>query len=751
MDTKKPEEIGGRSWWNRRTKMERCLLVSVGFLTVIAIVLIATTSMAMARPKALKKASQELSTEVCNSTVCHERAQLILQSMDESVDPCQDFYGYVCNNWMRNNPIPDERARFSKFDRLRLKVLHQLRDILEKAPYKVDGQNVTDQVVLAYHCCTNESISEETKYAALRAMFSSVGIHDWPRPVGWLEAPSWEELFVQAYTKTGLSFIMATGVGVDLKNTSVYVISFDQPGFGIGRNQLINMTTPNNEPIVRAYKKYMAGSIRFMQPSLSDSAVDAVVEDIINFESQLARRTRSPEDRRVFDTMYNRRTVANLSAEFPQVDWLTILNRIFEPINLTMTEEEDVVMREPEYYNSTLDFLKTVEGATIYNYVGWRLMQNFGPTSSKLLRKLEFDFVRVVQGVEKILPIWQRCIGSISALLDHPMGRLYIDKEFSPQAKEDMDSLVADLKVAFSALLQQNDWMDDYTKEQAANKLNAIVDNIGYPTWLTNNTHLNSRYDIIKPIIPGTPFLKVYLNVRFNGMVKRLQKLRTTFNRSEEYVGSAVVNAFYNRVANSIAFPAGILQSPFYGYGLPPSVNMGAIGSIIGHEITHGFDDAGSQFDFEGNLRNWWTHDTRNKFLERAKCFIDQYGTIVDPQADMNLNGINTQGENIADNGGIREAFRAYRISLAKLGKPNGIALPGLERFTSDQMFFISTATAWCTNMRTQELKNDIQYDTHSPSKYRVNIPMGNLVEFSHAFGCPEGTPMNLTHKCILW
>ncbi|KAH6931898.1 hypothetical protein HPB50_001394 [Hyalomma asiaticum] len=735
--------------------MERCLLVSVGFLTVIAIVLIATTSMAMARPKALKKASQELSTEVCNSTVCHER------------------------------------------------------DILEKAPYKVDGQNVTDQVVLAYHCCTNESISEETKYAALRAMFSSVGIHDWPRPVGWLEAPSWEELFVQAYTKTGLSFIMATGVGVDLKNTSVYVISFDQPGFGIGRNQLINMTTPNNEPIVRAYKKYMAGSIRFMQPSLSDSAVDAVVEDIINFESQLARRTRSPEDRRVFDTMYNRRTVANLSAEFPQassllislraqremrkrgrekvvlrfrcfsrtsllapggdvehverdckqyalrklyafrlrekVDWLTILNRIFEPINLTMTEEEDVVMREPEYYNSTLDFLKTVEGATIYNYVGWRLMQNFGPTSSKLLRKLEFDFVRVVQGVEKILPIWQRCIGSISALLDHPMGRLYIDKEFSPQAKEDMDSLVADLKVAFSALLQQNDWMDDYTKEQAANKSSPE-----FKGFVSHDVFFFSVFQI-KPIIPGTPFLKVYLNVRFNGMVKRLQKLRTTFNRSEEYVGSAVVNAFYNRVANSIAFPAGILQSPFYGYGLPPSVNMGAIGSIIGHEITHGFDDAGSQFDFEGNLRNWWTHDTRNKFLERAKCFIDQYGTIVDPQADMNLNGINTQGENIADNGGIREAFRAYRISLAKLGKPNGIALPGLERFTSDQMFFISTATAWCTNMRTQELKNDIQYDTHSPSKYRVNIPMGNLVEFSHAFGCPEGTPMNLTHKCILW
>ncbi|XP_077532504.1 neprilysin-1-like isoform X1 [Haemaphysalis longicornis] len=750
MDTKKPD-TSGRTWWTRRTKMERCLLLSVAFLTVIAIVLITTTTMAMARPKGWRPVAQELSAEVCNSTVCHERAQLILQSMDVSVDPCQDFYGYVCNNWMRNNPIPDERARFSKFDRLRLKVLHQLKEIFETASYKVEDQNVTDQVVLAYHCCVNESINEDTKYAALRTMLSGVGIGEWPRPIGWPDAPSWEDLFVRAHINTGLSFIMAAGVGVDLKNTSLYVITFDQPMFGIGRNQLLNMSTPNNEPIVRAYKNYMAGTIRFMKPSLSEREIAALIEDIIGFEAQLAKRTRSPEDRRVFDTMYNRRTIANLSAEFPQVDWLDILNRLFEPVNLTFTDEEDVVMREPEYYNSTLDFLNTVERSTIYNYVGWRLMQNFGPTSSKLLRNLEFEFVRVVQGVEKILPIWQRCLGSIGVLLDHPTGRLYIDKQFSPQAKEDMDSLVSDLKVAFSALLQQNDWMDGYTKDQAANKLNAIVDNIAYPSWLKNNTYLNSRYDHVKKILPGTPYLNVYLNVRYNGMLKGLKKLRRTFNRSEEYVGSAVVNAFYNRVANSIAFPAGILQSPFYGYGLPPSVNMGAIGSIIGHEITHGFDDAGSQFDFEGNLRNWWTHITRQKFLDRAKCFIEQYGSIVDPQADMNLNGINTQGENIADNGGIREAFRAYRISLAKLGKPTGIALPGLESFTSDQMFFISTATAWCTNMRTQELKNDIQYDTHSPSRYRVNIPMGNLVEFSHAFGCPEGTPMNLTKKCILW
>lgn len=732
--------------------MERCLLVSLGLVTVIAVILIITTSVAMARPRELTRPGSRLPTQVCRAAVCQERARLVLESLDESVDPCDDFYGYVCNKWMRQNPVPDDRPRFSIFDSLRIKLMHQLKDILEKAPFKVENQNVTDKVAIAYRACTNESISEELKFDSLKEFLSSMGFSKWPMPVGWDSAPPWEETFARVFRKTGLSFIISASVVQDLKNATYFIISLDQPGFGIGRNQLLNQTSANNAPIVRAYKTYASDSIRLFQPQMGAGEREAVVDDIVNFESQLAKMTRSPEERRNMNSLYHRMTMARLMLDYPELDWLRLFNNIFDVINMTLTEDEEIVLREPQFYSSVLQFLKSVRRSTLYNYVGWRLVQGFGPLASGRMRDLEFEFGRVVQGVRKSLPVWQRCIAILSAVMDHPVGRLYIDNEFSPQAKEDMVSMVKDLKEAFSALLQQNNWMDYTTKKEAAKKLEGIIDNIAYPDWLKNNTYLNNRYDHVDKVVPEKPFLDMYMNFRQNNIFKRLKKLREFSNRSEEWhSGSAVVNAFYSPNANSITFPAGVLQSPFYDYGLPSSVNMGAIGMIIGHEITHGFDDTGSQFDSDGNLRNWWTEETRRKFSERAKCFIDQYGSILDPQAQMHLNGINTQGENIADSGGIREAFRAYRISLAKTGNPLGVALPGLERFTSDQMFFISTATAWCANTRTEELKNILQYDSHSPAKYRVILPMGNFEEFSRAFSCSANSRMNLSRKCVLW
>lgn len=684
--------------------------------------------------------------------MCEERAKLVLQSLDDNVDPCDDFYGYVCNNWMRSNPVPDDRARFSSFDSLRIKLQQRLKDILERATYKTENQNITDKVILAYRACTNDSIGEESKFNSLKQLLEGAGFQDWPVSVQWGTAPPWEDLFASVYRKMGLSLIMSASVVLDLKNATQYVISFDQPMFGLGRNQLLNMSAPQNEPIVKAYKTYAAESIRIFQPHLSDEDIDAIVDDFVLFEAELAKRTRSPEERRNMESLYHRNTILMLGQEFKGLNWLRLLNNIFAAINTTLTEDEIVVLREPGYYTSALAYIKGVKPTTLYNYIGWRVVQSFAPTATKRFRDLEFQFGKVVQGVKKSIPVWQRCISTISSIMDHPMGRLYIDAEFSPQAKEDMESMVKDLKEAFSVLLKQNTWMDTVTKKEAAEKLDTIIENIAYPDWLKNDTFLNERYNLVHEVAPGTPFLDTYMNFRNNNVFKRLKKLRTTYNRSEEWSsGPAVVNAFYNPTANSITFPAGILQSPFYAYGLPSSVNMGAIGMIIGHEITHGFDDTGSQFDSVGNLRNWWTQETRQKFVQRAKCFIEQYGGIVDEQAAMKLNGVNTQGENIADNGGIREAFRAYRIGLAKRGKYAESALPGLERFTSDQMFFISTATAWCTNTRTEELKNILQYDAHSPSRYRVNLPMGNFEEFSRAFNCPDGSRMNVSQKCVLW
>ncbi|CAN7998346.1 unnamed protein product, partial [Ixodes hexagonus] len=569
------------------------------------------------------------------------------------------------------------------------------------------------------------AVSEESKFDSLKDLLSSVGFSRWPMPVTWDSAPPWEETFARVFRRTGLSFIISTGVVQDLKNATYYIISLDQPGFGIGRNQLLNMTTAQNEPIVAAYKKYASESIRLFQPQLSDAERGALVEDIVQFEAQLAKRTRSPEERRNMNSMYHRMTMARLALDFPGLDWLQLYNSIFEVINITLTEDEEIVLREPEFYTSVLQFVKTVprQVSTLYNYVGWRLVQGFGPTASARMRDLEFEFGRVVQGVKKSMPVWQRCIGSISTVMDQPIGRLYIDHEFSPQAKEDMVSMVKDLKEAFSALLQQNNWMDDITKKQAAEKLDGIIDNIAYPDWLKNNTYLNSRYDHVEEVVPGKPYLGVYMNFRQNNVLKRLKKLREFHNRSEEWhSGSAVVNAFYSPNANSITFPAGVLQSPFYGYGLPSSVNMGAIGMIIGHEITHGFDDTGGQStSVRAGQQAVLSLEGSAQGASQSESLLATAGSLCASQSTSRERGRHFPPNSVerASTWRLSLIFQAYRISLAKAGNPNGVALPGLERFTSDQMFFISTATAWCANTRTEELKNVIQYDTHSPANYR--------------------------------
>ncbi|XP_064460229.1 neprilysin-1-like [Ornithodoros turicata] len=753
MDGTKSEEKRERCW-KKRTRMERYLLVLATLLMLLCIALFATTAVAMTRLRANlnRGKSRLLPSEYCDSAACRKRAKEIKDSLDLTVDPCDNFYAFVCNNWVRNHPVPDDRARVSSFEALRRQLHATLKDILESAPYDAERQNITDKVILAYKACIDESVEEEVKFQALRNLLNRTGLSGWPIRNGSDSAPDWEDTFVKIFSETGLSFIIAMNVVQDLRNATFYVISFDQPGFGIGRNQLLNQTSAHNSAIVDAYKAYISQSIRIVRPEVSSEEVQVITEDILDFETELAKRTRAPEERRVLEKMYNRQRVADLSDEFPELNWLKVLNQIFAKVNKTLTEDEDVVIREPNYYNTTLKYLKQAKESTIHNYLGWRVLQAFAPTATSQFRETEFVFLRAVQGVKKSPPLWQRCVKDINGILSQAVGRIYIDREFSPQAKEDMEWKVKDLKEAFSILLAQNSWMDKATKRRAAKKLDQMIANIAYANWLTNDTYLNGRYNLVADVKPGTPFLETFLNFRHNNIVKRLQKLHHIYNRSAEWnTGPAVVNAFYSPVANSISFPAAVLQSPYYMYGLPSSLNMGAIGMIIGHEITHGFDDTGSQFDDKGNLRNWWTLETRKKFYDRAKCFVEQYGDIYDDEAGMHLNGINTQGENIADNGAVRAAFRAHRIALAKQGKPAGVGLTGLEQFTTDQLFFISTATAWCSNTRKEEMKNTLQYDTHSPSKYRVNIPMGNFEEFSEAFGCPAGSRMNISSKCVLW
>ncbi|XP_064466209.1 neprilysin-4-like [Ornithodoros turicata] len=315
-----------------------------------------------------------------------------------------------------------------------------------------------------------------------------------------------------------------------------------------------------------------------------------------------------------------------------------------------------------------------------------------------------------------------------------------------------METLVEELRRTFRSLIESKAWIDQTTKTEALKKIDGLGSKIGYADRLMNDSYLEGKYKYVKKFSQNTPYVKIIANLLGNNAMQALEQLETYYNKSVEwYTGPAVVNAFYAPGSNDISFPAGILQPPFYEYGLPLSVNMGAIGMVIGHEVTHAFDDTGSQFDSDGKLHNWWTAETRKAFKEGAQCFIKQYGSIKDSQTSLMLNGVNTQGENIADNGGLFGAFHTYRTLLEEKQAYKDLALPGLENVTSDQMFFIANAMVWCQNTRERQLRHLIQYDVHAPAKYRIIVPMSNMPEFSEAFNCSASKPMNATRKCRVW
>ncbi|KAM7298085.1 neprilysin-1 [Ixodes scapularis] len=298
-------------------------------------------------------------------------------------------------------------------------------------------------------------------------------------------------------------------------------------------------------------------------------------------------------------------------------------------------------------------------------------------------------------------------------------------------------------------MLSKDNWIDNKTEEEAIKKLKTMDLKIGYPDWILNDTALEEFYEFVGDILPDTPFLEIQERVKDNIMLKQYQKLRQPNDKANTWLmPTTEINAYYQDTSNTIGFPAGILQSPFYSEGLPRALNYGGIGSTIAHEITHAFDDTGRHYDSTGNLRDWWTAHTTALFEKRAECFVKQYGSIYDEQTHMKLDGHLTLGENIADAGGVKGAFKAYKRQTKRVKER---ALPGLGVYTGDQLFFISFALSLCENMRTELLKDFIKYDAHSPPRYRVNTVLQNTEDFAAAFNCSKASKMVIDKKCVMW
>jgi len=697
--------------------------------------------------------------DVCTTPECTVAAAEIINAMDVEVEPCEDFYGFACGGWMGKNEIPDGKSRWGRFYELRDMVDNALKAIVN-SPDDNPSVAVTSLKTMYNGCMDTEAIES----AGLDRILATIGPDS--ETGGWpMVLDSWQNdrfdgslAMGQLRNTLGVDALLSIWVFLDDFNTEENVIYIDQPGLALPLSMYLDLDSYAD--YIAAYKTFMVETARVMVRELGTSVTEdqliLTADKIFDFEREVALVMTPASDRRNSTAMYNPMTVAELKEKYgsPDWDWDKYLAAVFADTDITIGDDERVIVVQPDYLENSGEIEADI--STIANYLYWRGIMQLDGELTQELRDVAFNFRSAMTGVTVAPPRWQTCTSKAVGAFGFAAAHEYVKANFAEEAKEQADEMVEDLRSAFKELVSETDWMDSDTQIKAMEKADQMLQLIGYPDWLMDPAEVDSYYQTA-PVAIQDDHLGNVVGSSHWAALQDLSTLRSEPQRDVWLMHPAIVNAWYSPNHNTITFPAGILQPPFFKGGYPRYLNYGAMGMVIGHEITHGFDDQGRQYDGTGSLAPWWSEETILAFSGKAQCFIDQYSNYSVPELfpilgeeDSHLNGKNTQGENIADNGGIHESFRAYKHSVEAQGPE--LPLPGLTQFTSEQMFFISNAQVWCELQTPQSLLGQVLNDPHSPGKFRVIGPVGNSEDFQTAFNCPVDSPMNRgDEKCKLW
>ncbi|BES92051.1 Peptidase family M13 [Nesidiocoris tenuis] len=663
---------------------------------------------------------------------------LMKQYMDSSVDPCKDFYQFACGRWTKLNPIPKDKGAYDTFEMLRESLDSILKELLEEPASQREPEAYVKAKDL-YKSCVNYDVLEQRGSKPLLALLEKLG--GWP-----LLDPEWDRstfdwLWLMAQLRLfNNDILVSEWVGPDIKNSDLYVIHLDQTSLGLPTRDYY--LQPSNLQYLEAYKNYLAKVATLLGAPASNATVAA--EEVIQFEVALAKITSAPDERRNVSELYQRMTVAELRSYIPQVNWQRYLSIVLgRPCNAS----ESVVVFALRYLEDLVSLLGKTEPKTISNYLLWRFVRHRVNNLDDRFQEAKQKFYYILFGREESPPRWKNCIAQVNGNMGMAVGAMFVRKYFDEFSKNDTLIMTREIQQSFREILEETSWIDKETKRLAKDKVDAMALRIGYPDSILDKKELDERYKDVK--IDSNLYFENTLNILRHLTRMEQSHLGTPVNKSIWNTAPAVVNAYYSRNKNQIMFPAGILQPPFYHRYFPKSLNYGGIGVVIGHEITHGFDDKGRLFDRNGNLHRWWREEAVNQFHDRAQCIIDQYGKYVVDEVGIQIDGTNTQGENIADNGGIKQAFRAYQKWLSLPGKKDE-TLPGLN-YTGTQLFFLNFAQVWCGETRPAASRNKLKTAVHSPGKFRVIGTLSNSVEFAKVFNCPLGSPMNPAKKCTVW
>ncbi|MDO6811648.1 M13 family metallopeptidase [Tenacibaculum soleae] len=655
-----------------------------------------------------------------------EKSQgIILENMDTSVKPTDDFFRYVNGSWLDKTEIPADRTSWGGFGELRKKTDADVLVILNKAIEEGNFPKVKDAQGNEIDSDQEKAVNyyETIMDTVARNKQGIEPIKPFLAKIDEIKSKKDVENYITNMAPYGGGGFYGFGVYNDLKNSSQYAGYMGAGSLGLSRDYYVDTKVADK---LAKYQEFVAKMLVTFGDDEATAKKNA--ETIVAFEKSLATPMMTKEERRDTRKMYNPMTVAELSELAPAIDWAAHLKGI------GVNDIEKIIVTDLGYFKALSGILNERSVDDIKLLLRWNTINGSLGVLSTDLETANWEFYsKEMRGAKQQRPRNERALGNLNGAVGEALGKLYVEKMFPPEAKAKAKEMIDNVMLGFEKRIAGLEWMSEETKTKALEKLHKLTVKIAYPDVWKDYSELQ-----VKGLENGGSYFDNAKNVTKWNYNKNMEKLGKAVDRTEWGMAPQTVNAYFNPVNNEIVFPAAILQPPFYDYKADEAVNYGGIGAVIGHEISHSFDDSGARFDGDGNLKNWWTDSDSEKFAVIGKQLVKQYSDIVAIDS-MHLNGEFTLGENIGDLGGVQAAYEGLQIFLAKNGRPADI-----DGFTAEQRFFLSWGTIWRTKMRDEALKNLIMTNTHAPGQYRAYMPLKNVDAFYEAFNVKEGDKMYL-------
>jgi len=639
--------------------------------------------------------------------------------MDTSVSPSQDFYVYANGSWLKNNPIPPEYSAWGSFKVVTENVqalIHQM--IIKAAKSNAQPGSIEQKIGDFYFSGMDEATINQEGIKPLLSDFARINSID--------SLTSLQKEIINLH-QMGVYVLFNFSSMQDFKNSNSMIGSIDQGGLGLPNRDYYLNQDPKFQKIRELYLNHIASMLQLVGDKPEQSVLEA--KKVMDIETQLAKSSMSDIEQRDPYAVYHLMDVVELDKTMPNFAWLNYL------VLQKQEKIKQVNLTAPDFFKVLNKQLKEVPLDHWKSYLRWHLVNAFSQYLSQPFVDQNFKMLQALTGAEKILPRWKQVVNTENGALGFAIGQLYVDLYFPPSARNNVLDIFKNIRTALHENLSTLKWMSPETRKAALHKLDLMEERIGYPSkWWDYSSLKIDRGPYVLNIIRAYKFL----------IQRDLDKIGKPIDRSEWEMTPQTINAYYDPSMNNLNIPAGILQPPFFDPDAPAAVNYGAIGFVIGHEMTHGFDDEGSKFDAEGNLKNWWTPSDLKQFKIATQCIVDQFSKYV-VDGNLPVQGKLVSGEATADLGGLTLAYRAFHLSKDYKNAPM------IDGMTPDQQFFLAAAHIWAINMRPERMRNQVITDPHPPAQFRVNGTLVNMPEFQKAFGISENSPMVNKNRCVVW